>query len=335
VPLTADDRGDHSVRRAVDDALDYFRGCLREGGHLAEDPNILYLHIWDSVNALKAIARWRTVSSRPTDDLVTPIGEFLRSCETPDGMVGWGSSEVGVDDYCTETSAEYVTALTLLGHRESARPKADHLRTRQLPGGHWSEVYPHIPPALQAVPSVTGFAFSALTGLGLEPVYPDEALDFLVRSQTEQGHFGINAYYCATYFYILRPVVAVLAEFGHYAAVARARDFVLRVQRDDGSWFSTTEGYEAFSTPELHTALALEVLAHTGLPADHRAISRGASWLLERQRADGSWDGGFYAMPSTNNYRELQRPQTVYTTAQVLSTLHHLTSLETRHATER
>lgn len=304
----------------VNRAFAYYRACQRPPGYLAQDPDELYLNAWDSINAVRSILLWRDVVPVP-QDIVDGVLDFLRGVETRDGMLSWGTSDIGSARYCTETSSEYIAALTLLGRDGQARPKALFLRERQLPAGPWEEVHPHIPTALQTVPSVTGFALLALSGLDVEPAYIQEATAFLTGSQSAEGHFGLNAYYCATPYYVLRPVVAALMEFGSYAAAARARDFVLDQQAGDGSWFTTIEGYEDFSSPELHTALALETLAHAGGDIDSPAIHRGVSWLMGRQRPDGSWFGGRYAVPATDNYREVRRLQDVYTTAQALSAL--------------
>jgi len=68
------------------------------------------------------------------------------------------------------------------------------------------------------------------------------------------------------------------------AAIARGRDFMLEVQRDDGSWEGSwgicfTYG-TWFGTWGLRAA---------GLPADHPAIARAAGFLLGKQLPDGGW----------------------------------------------
>jgi squalene/oxidosqualene cyclase-like protein len=68
------------------------------------------------------------------------------------------------------------------------------------------------------------------------------------------------------------------------AAIARGRDFILEVQRNDGSWEGSwgicfTYG-TWFGTWGLRAA---------GLPADHPALARAAAFLLEKQLPDGGW----------------------------------------------
>lgn len=322
------DQQDVTLTGVVGEALAYFRSCQLPDGSIAEDPDTLIFQEWDSVNALKAIATWR--STVPLDDggWVEGILDFLRSREKASGMLSWGVLETGPAEYCTETSSEYISALTLLGRRAEAQTKAAFLRGCQLPSGPWAEVHTQIPKAFQTEPSVTGFALMALLGLDIDPRYLDEALDFLAKAQKSEGHFGINWYYYNSHYYLIRPAVAALASYGHHAAVGAARDFTLVEQRGDGSWYSEVDGFGEFSSPEQHTALALGILASSDMAADEPAVRRGVTWLLGRRRSDGSWHGGRYPYPDTSAYRDFHASQDVFTTSQVLLALNQLAALE-------
>jgi prenyltransferase beta subunit len=315
---------DVPLDQVVVDAIGYFRRCLRPDGFIAEDPAIRMFQEWDSVNVLKAIALWRDEIPIDTADTVGSLLGFLAAREKPTGMLSWGGAEIGSGEYCTETSSEYIAALTLLGQVDRARVKADFLRSRQLASGPWEEVHSHIPKAFQSEPSVTGFALLALEGLDMEPIHLDEALGFLAEKQRSGGHFGINWYYYCTHYYLMRPSVAALASYGNYPAVAAARDFVLVQQRADGSWFDEVDGFGELSSPELHTALALATLAHAGMTAEEPAVQRAIGWLLDRRRSDGSWFGGGYPYPETDSYRAFAAGQDIFATAQVLAAFKQL-----------
>lgn len=168
----------------------------------------------------------------------------------------------------------------------------------------------------------------ALVGLDLDPVREDEAVQFLTSSQRPEGHFGLNCYYYSTYYYLMRPSVAALAEF--HSALAHAREFVLAQQRADGSWYTEVDGFGAYSSPEQHTALALRTLAHAGLSAEHPAVRRGLSWLIDQRRPDGSWHGGSYPYPDTGSYRSFRATQHIFTTTQVLAALDCFAAMEAR-----
>ncbi|WP_058855660.1 prenyltransferase/squalene oxidase repeat-containing protein [Nocardia jinanensis] len=314
-----------SVDRVVAEACEYFRRAQQPDGSIAEDPSILVFQEWDSVNALKAIALWQKVLPAGYGSVTDGVLAFLAGREKPTGMLSWGAAEIGPAEYCTETSSEYISALALLGYEEKARRKAEFLRSRQLPDGPWEEVHSHIPRAFQLEPSVTGFALCALDDAGIDPDRLDEALEFLAGKQVDEGHFGINWYYYCTHYYLMRPAVAALVQFGNFAAAARARDFVLKQQRPDGSWFSEVPGFRGEpSVPELQTALALMTLAQTGMGVGDPPVRRAVDWLLDRRRGDGSWFGGRYPYPETESYSSFRATQDVYTTAQVLAAFKYL-----------
>jgi len=331
-------REDISVLTAVTSALDYFAACQLPDGaipdaSIARYPTANLLKYWDTVNALKAIAIWRNAATGRAgksgaahwdNAIVDRVLAFLRGCEKPNGMISWGTLEVGPSEFCTETSSEYISALTHLGLREQATRKALYLRSRQLPSGAWSEVHPHVPKAFQTTSSVTGFAMMALVELGLEPTYVDEALDFLAKKQTRAGHFGINWFYYNTYYYLTRPATAALAAYGCHSAVAAVCEFTLANQRDDGSWFVEVEGFDDAPSEELQSALALQTLACAGLGLEEPAVRKGLDWLMGRQRADGSWSGGPFPYPNTETYRDFRALQDVYSTSQVLILLDQL-----------
>ncbi|WP_176737826.1 prenyltransferase/squalene oxidase repeat-containing protein [Micromonospora inyonensis] len=314
----------------INSALQYFQRCQLPDGaipdaSIARFPTANLLKNWDTVNALKAIALWRDRVPYEDGGTIDRVLAFLRSCEKPSGMISWGTFEVSPAEFCTETSSEYISALTHLGLTEQATTKANFLRSRQLPGGAWSEVHPHVPKAFQTVASVTGFAMMALVELGIEPLYLDEALDHLANLQTSAGDFGINWFYYNTHYYLTRPATAALAAYGCYSAVAAVREFTLSQQRADGSWFVRVDGFDATSSPELQSALALQTLVCAGAGSDDPAVRRGLVWLLDRQRADGSWSGGPYPYPDTESYQDFQALQDVYATSQVLALVHQLT----------
>jgi squalene-hopene/tetraprenyl-beta-curcumene cyclase len=90
------------------------------------------------------------------------------------------------------------------------------------------------------------------------------------------------------------------------AAVRRGVDWLLAMQSDNGGWGSfdvdnnrkivtqlpVCDFGEVIDWPtEDVTAHILEAFAHAGVPHDHPAIRRGLMFLLDAQRADGSWWG--------------------------------------------
>ncbi len=322
------EHADTTLDDLVSGGLSYLGASQFDDGSITPDLDKPVFKYWDSVNALKGISLWRDVAGPGFDTTVAGVLAFLQASEKPNGLLGPGVVTPSSPQYSAETSWEYIGCLARLGLTDRVRPKLDVLLKRQQPDGPWEEAYTYIPRAFQRVPSVTGFALSTLYEIDEDPLYLDEALDFLVRAQHPDGHFGLNWFYYNTHFYLTRPITAALVGFGYPSPVARTRDFVLSQQRPDGSWFTHVEGFGVSSSVELHTALALETLAHAGVDATEPAVQHGLLWLIDRQRPDGRWYGGPFPFPPTESYRGITSPQDVYATAQVLTTFRRFADLD-------
>jgi squalene-hopene/tetraprenyl-beta-curcumene cyclase len=92
----------------------------------------------------------------------------------------------------------------------------------------------------------------------------------------------------------------------HAAASKRGIDWLLAMQSGDGGWaaFDADNNWEFLSQVPFadHNAMldptcaditgrVLEALAAHGVPNLHRAVRKGAEWLVKHQEADGSWYG--------------------------------------------
>ncbi len=71
-------------------------------------------------------------------------------------------------------------------------------------------------------------------------------------------------------------------------AMTRARDFLLREQRPDGSW----PGFWGINFIYA-TGLAMAALRDAGLPSEHPAVRRAVTWLTSVQQPDGGWGEHF------------------------------------------
>jgi hypothetical protein len=301
-------------------ALDYLGSRQLDDGCITDDPRNLILGVWDSVHALRAFARWKEVLDAPRTESLARVRAFLKGKETPQGLMSWGDREPG--QYSSETSSEYLTALLHLGARDEALARVERLRGAQQPSGAWRENHSHIPEVFQTMPSVTAFVLRTFCLLDLKPARPQQALQFLGQSQNEDGHWGYNWYYNAVPYYVTMPVTDVLARYSCYAPLGKARDYVLRRQRADGSWSFNAEGFENQLSSEVHTTYALETLMSCGIEPDEGPVRAGFRWLLEQQRADGSFCGGVFPYPPSEQYRSFKTGQDVYGTAAILVTLH-------------
>jgi hypothetical protein len=130
---------------------------------------------------------------------------------------------------------------------------------------------------------VTGVATRALINAGSSEGVAD-AIDFIKRSQTEEGYW--NPYWWNDALYSTFSCMwALKASDGSDEALGKACDWIAETQLADGGWNDgTTDEGVAFST-----ALALKSLMLSSRSMDSDRVRRGVEWLLKHQLKDGSW----------------------------------------------
>lgn len=144
---------------------------------------------------------------------------------------------------------------------------------------------------------LTGRVLDGLGRLGLTTASPAvaRAIEFLRAQQFDHGGFWgrwtVN--YLASTACVLQGVARVGADMST-PWVRRAVDFVLERQNGDGGWGELADSYRdpalagrGPSMPPL-TGLVLSGLIDAG-EASSDAVHRGIAYLLEQQRADGTW----------------------------------------------
>jgi squalene-hopene/tetraprenyl-beta-curcumene cyclase len=129
-----------------------------------------------------------------------------------------------------------------------------------------------------------------------------QALDYLRREQEADGswfgRWGVN------YIYGTWSALCALGAAGldaHDPAVAKAADWLVAIQNEDGGWGEDCDsykldykGYEPAPSNASQTAWALLGLMAAG-EVDHPAVARGIGWLRRMQDATGLWSQDAYA----------------------------------------
>jgi squalene-hopene/tetraprenyl-beta-curcumene cyclase len=85
---------------------------------------------------------------------------------------------------------------------------------------------------------------------------------------------------------VVAHVIEMLADEGLAgdSRTLRARDWLLRAQEPDGSWFGRWGINYVYGT-----GAAVPALVRTGIATDHASIRRAVRWLATHQNADGGW----------------------------------------------
>lgn len=299
--------------------IDYLKRQQKANGAIFPGPFSAF-DIWESVNAALLLALWDDKIEDDLRPVVLKALNFVRRMESHNGLVIHGRYLKGA--VCVETSAEYVRLLNAVyGPLDgSMRVKSAILRSQQQKNGVWTIQNPEIPKEWQSFPSVTAFVFRALLASDTPPNHFDGGLEFLKHSQNEEGHWGVSPYYYGTPFYAMAPVLEVLShnpsKYGE--TLTRAKAYLTRSQRIDGSWYYKVGHFIGYPSAELQTALALLSCTRCNLGPRSNVFDKGIKWLIQKQKKDGSWDGGYFPY---NDPRKIKK-EDLYATTLALKVLY-------------
>jgi squalene-hopene/tetraprenyl-beta-curcumene cyclase len=123
-----------------------------------------------------------------------------------------------------------------------------------------------------------------------------KAIKFILSEQEPDGswfgRWGVNYLYGT--FLVLRGLDAI-GIWNHEPQIQQAAEWVRSVQNADGGWGESCASYDdpatrgvGVSTPSQTAWAILALLAAGDTRSD--SLAKGTRWLMERQRADGSWD---------------------------------------------
>jgi len=308
------------IGQSAQDALIYLKRHQHENGAISLTRQSAF-DVWETIQAARALALWQADMGLPLQPIVKAALHFLKKAETPQGLVL--HSSLHKNSYCVETTSDYIRLLALLVKQNLASPmdviqKTSYLIKGQLPSGAWKIENPTVPDKLQIFPSVTGFALCAIAAAETEPLNLKAAIHYLKSTQTDVGHWGFAPPYYGTPFYVTSPVLTAFKSYPNAArleeTIQKGRAFLLSCQQKDGGFLDNISQNEPWPSPELQTILALTSLLQCNVTDDLSAISKGLNWLLDRQRPDGSWNGGWFPMTA----REAEKKEDIYCTSLVL-----------------
>ncbi|MDB5293693.1 MAG: squalene-hopene cyclase [Phycisphaerales bacterium] len=151
-------------------------------------------------------------------------------------------------------------------------------------------------------PDITGRVLECLGHNGFTADHPavKHAIAYIHSQQDIDGgwwgRWGVNFVYGT--WQVLTGLKAVKADMTQ-TWVRRAAQWLLKVQKEDGSFGETAQSYEDLSlkgkgesTPSQTAWGAMGLIAALG--ADDPAVARAIQWLIDNQAADGAWDEHFY-----------------------------------------
>lgn len=275
--------------------IDYLLATRRQDGSWAIDRD---LEIAVTAYAILALTECAPVASDPrlssTRDwlIAAQWQEPFRPLQLPAGGWSWANPSGWPE---SEDTAVVLSALLELGvstDHPAAKRGLRFLLTRQNGDGSWSEwvrdsSMVHDGPCV----GVTGHVLMALHQLGLpghakSPV--GRGMRYLAGEQQPDGSAASLWFRDSTHG--TSKLIETYAELGRVddAVVAKAQQWLLDNQRDDGSWPATVVEGPASGTAE-ETAWAVYSLLRAGRSPQSPEVSRGVQWLLDAQNDDGTW----------------------------------------------
>jgi squalene-hopene/tetraprenyl-beta-curcumene cyclase len=144
--------------------------------------------------------------------------------------------------------------------------------SRWIPFGGWCA--PHT-----EVSATAGRALAAVSSQGVAE-HASAAWRYVRSRQRADGSWG--AYWWDSPHYATAEAVELALALGDGESAARAGEWALRTQHEDGGWDVPGVGTSAFAT-----ALCLSVLVNVG--ADRRSVGAAARRLVSLQNDDGGW----------------------------------------------
>lgn len=146
-------------------------------------------------------------------------------------------------------------------------------------------------------PDITGRVLEAVCRLGVrgDHLAVRKAVQYLIRTQEQDGswygRWGVNYIYGT--FLALRGLRAA-GESDREAHILRAGEWLRSIQNADGGWGESCASYDegtfvpAVSTPSQTAWAVLGLIA--GGDVSSQSVQRGVEYLVETQKADGTWD---------------------------------------------
>lgn len=305
----------NDIKKAIGQGSEFLKKLQTPDGAIADSTNKLF-SIWETVLASQALITAYSGKANPT---VIKSIEYLKNNENGEGLVC--HNQKCKEGFCTETSAIYLELLGNIYGAEKIKDRAITLANRQQKTGEWLIGNPDVQQN-KDFPSATAFALNILQKASVKPPNEDLAIKWLLGKQNKEGHWGNTWEYYDLPAYTLWQVMQLnypeLKE-----AKAKAIEYVLNLQKEEGFWHFKGSQYAKRPSKQLETALMLSVIlnyqTNEKIPDDklETAKQNAINYLISSQNPDGSWDGGFFPIDSPR----YEKKEYVFATSLAIITL--------------
>lgn len=308
-------RGQTESKSAMDRGCSFLAKVQQENGAICDTVNPLF-NIWETILAARALY----AVQKDTNGLALKKAlAYLYTNENPQGLICHNQKcKAG---YCLETTAEYFLLLAEIGQKQTIQTRLPLVIALQKPEGDWDIGNPNVQ-EVKNFPSVTGFTLAMMEAGGLKAQSESTAYEWLLSKQDAKGHWGQSwEYYDCPAYGLWAVLRALKGEFAEADIVAKERAirYMLEEQREDGSWYFVGSVPNKVASAALQTALMLAAIEYVSFENKDKVVKKGLEFLLKTQRADGSWDGGYFPIAS-DRYIKLEY---IFATSMAIKVLQH------------
>lgn len=283
------------IELAIKNGKQFLKKIQRHDGAICDTVNPLF-DTWETILSAKALYE---IEKDTTEPCFKKAMIYLRTNENTNGLIC--HNQKCKQAYCLETTAEYFLLLIKIGETEKVKRRLKVITDLQKQSGEWEIGNPDVNEE-KKFPSVTAFLLQLLNKTNLTPTYQNEAYDWLINKQNEQGHWGNAWEYYNCPAYALWSIMQIdFKNKPFMAAKERANAYILKSQYKNGSWNYIDLTINKAPSAQLQTALMLNALKNNYSIQNKEAITNGINFLLNKQNLNGSWDGGDFPIKS-NRY---------------------------------
>jgi squalene cyclase len=274
------------IENSIIKGVDYLVSNQNEDGSITLENDKTW-QVWETANAILAVHN----ADKEKKPFLEKAVNFLLSCQRKDGSFYYTIS-YEKDEYCMETTSIGVLALAIT--QKNVSKNIDFILSKQNPDGSWEIGIPRIT-KYRCWPSITGYTLNTLLSMNVSSDQISKGIKFLLKEQQENGSWGSKWMYYDTPYYPIHAILPALKLNGlkNDERYLKAIRFIEKNQNKDGSW-----EYESTDKPRpsvsLRTALALNSLLVSPDQSDLKCIEKGIKWLINAQKNNGCWDGGYF-----------------------------------------
>ncbi|KYK23234.1 hypothetical protein AYK24_07800 [Thermoplasmatales archaeon SG8-52-4] len=276
----------NKLNETINNAVKYLKKNQKKDGSVMLNKDTRW-QVWETANSLLAVIS----SGEKEKKFIDKTLNFLLKAQRQDGSFSYTLS-YDKDNYCMETTSTCLLVLEKL--KQDVTKCIEFILNKQKNDGSWEIGIPEMIKH-RFWPSITGHVLYSLLLLNISNENISKGFDYLFKKQLTDGSWGSSWIYYDTPYYSTYVILPALKLYGleNDERFNKCIKFIEKNQNKDGSWcIDTTD--KPRPSKSLRTSLALNSLLISPRKSNKNIINNGINWLINNQRKDGSWDGGYF-----------------------------------------